>query len=206
MIPLLSILKTTLFPPGIMVHPLSFVLVICILLFPLCVLSGLTYAWLIQLFRNEDDDFIRVYGFEALGSMAGGICVSFIMVKWFSIMESLLFMAIVTNGLLFFLQRKMIHLIVTVLCSFLLLIFFSYPLDEKIRSLLFVNQNVIETAETYYGNLTVLENAGQYSFYEDGNLIFSSENTIISEEFVHYAMLQHKHPSQILLVSGVFLE
>lgn len=202
LVPLLSILKNSLFPPGILVGPISFLLVIIILLFPVCLLSGITYAKLVHLVKSKENDFIKVYGFEAIGSLIGGVCVSFIMVQWFSIMESFFLLVVVTNCLLFFLRKKLVNAITGSLCLFLLILFYFYPVDEKIKSFLFVNQRVVESMETNYGNLTVSENAGQYNFYENGNLLFTSENTIVSEEYVHYALLQHNNPQHVLLVSG----
>jgi spermidine synthase len=48
----------------------------------------------------------------------------------------------------------------------------------------------------------VTENAGQLNFYENGLLMFSSNNEIFNEEAVHYAMIQHPSPKKVLLISG----
>ena len=79
---------------------------------------------------------------------------------------------------------------------------FFVPIDSWLKSLLFINQKVLETEESYYGNITVCENAGQYSFFDNGSLLFTSENIVNSEEYVHYAMLQCNNPKKVLLISG----
>jgi len=50
--------------------------------------------------------------------------------------------------------------------------------------------------------MVVTANAGQLNFYENGLLMFSSGDEINNEENVHYAMVQHASPRNILLVSG----
>jgi spermidine synthase len=205
LIPLLSVVKNILFPPGIFINPIIFLLLVILILFPICILSGLLFARLVHFFQKRKDDFIKVYGFESIGSMIGGIGVSFVMVQWFSIEESFLLMSIVTGSVLYLVQKRIIYILINAICLVSLILFLILPIDEWLKSTLFINQHIIETTESQLGNITVTENAGQYNFYENGNLLFTSENTIISEEYVHYALLQHKNPRQILLVSGGFL-
>jgi len=77
-----------------------------------------------------------------------------------------------------------------------------FPLSNLIKNSLFNNQKILVSKETTHGNITITENAGQYNIFDNGNLFFSTDNNILSEEYVHYAMLQHKNPKSVLLVSG----
>ena len=43
---------------------------------------------------------------------------------------------------------------------------------------------------------------GQINVYEDNSLQFYTENVMLNEEAVHFAMVQHENPEKILLISG----
>jgi spermidine synthase len=60
----------------------------------------------------------------------------------------------------------------------------------------------VYTKNTPFGNLSVTRTAGQLNYFENGNLLFSTENQIFQEEAVHFALLQHSRPETILIVSG----
>ncbi len=201
-VPLLNILRNIIFPPGVMVSPLSFFLVVIFMLFPVCLLAGLTFAFLIKSVQKTGNGFIRVYALEAVGCMIGGLVSSFLLLYWLSITQSLLLIAVFFLLCLYVLNKKWGYLPGALLLLLLLISTFYFHTNNLIKSELFVNQKILESKETYFGNVTVTEKAGQYNFFENGTLLFTSQNNIISEEYVHYAMLQRKHPGDVLLVSG----
>jgi spermidine synthase len=53
------------------------------------------------------------------------------------------------------------------------------------------------------GNLVVTRQSGQVNVYENNELLFYTNNIIVNEESVHFAMIQHPDPRQVLLLSGV---
>jgi spermidine synthase len=62
--------------------------------------------------------------------------------------------------------------------------------------------DVVETADSPHGRVTVTERAGQISVYENDALAFESEGTA-PEELAHLALIQHPAPRRVLLVGGV---
>ncbi len=82
-----------------------------------------------------------------------------------------------------------------------LLIFVFNP-DNFIKKMLFPNQQIIVNKSTRYGNLVVTKQAGQLNVFENNDLQFYTENMMLNEEAVHFAMVQHKNPHKVLLVSG----
>ncbi len=68
--------------------------------------------------------------------------------------------------------------------------------------MLFPNQELVANKSTRYGNLVVTRQAGQLNVYENNDLLFYTENTMVNEEAVHFAMIQHRNPKQVLLISG----
>lgn len=202
LIPLLNILRNIVFPPGVLIHPAYFFLVVVVLLLPICLLTGTTFALLIKNTRKIEGGFIRVYAWEAIGCMAGGLISSFVLLYWLSIIQSLLLIGIVLQLSLYFLAKSKDYLLSTLLIVFLFTATFVFPINNFIKSKLYSNQKVVDTKETFYGNVTITRKSDQYNFYENGNLLFTSQNEIISEEYVHYVMLQHDKSTDVLLVSG----
>jgi spermidine synthase len=202
MVPLLEILKMTLFPPGIMVNPAYFLLILVIALAPVCLLSGFIYSLLVNLYRSKENGFSEVYALEAVGSMSGGLIVSFVFILGLSVIQSFLILLLLVTMLFAFLRRKTKYFIALALSLAAVLLSGTLGLDNKLKSFLFVNQKILESEETGYGNLDVTENSGQYNFYGNGSLLYTTDNTITREEYTHYAMMQRNNTKDVLLVSG----
>ncbi|HDY86928.1 MAG TPA: hypothetical protein ENH82_02295 [bacterium] len=77
-----------------------------------------------------------------------------------------------------------------------------FDLDHIAKELLFKDQELLFQKETPYGNLVITQRGEQINFYENNVLLFYTNNIITNEEDVHYAMLQHSAPKNILLISG----
>jgi spermidine synthase len=199
---IMNLTKNLFFLPGELVSPVWYLLIVTFLLAPVCLCTGFMFSLLVKIQEPGEKMFIRVYSLEAIGSVAGGIVVSFLMIRWFSIMESLLLTALIIH-LVILLYSKNIRLVVS--CVLLMLLFLFYtilPADLWLKSLIFKNQEVISTRETPFGNITICRNGDETSFYDNGNLLFSTGDMVVNEEYVHYAMLQHDHPEDVLLISG----
>lgn len=66
------------------------------------------------------------------------------------------------------------------------------------------NQHVVHYQNSHYGNISVIENQGQYVYFQDGipTLITPIPDRIAVEEFVHLPLLAHPDPVKILVVGG----
>ncbi len=199
---LLDIFKSFFFLPGIMVNPAWFLLVLLLLLSPICLVSGFTYSLFVHNCQSDDNGFIRVYSLEAIGSLAGGVIVSLVFIRWLSVIQAFLILLLLVVIFLAILRKDRMFKIGMVVALMALIMSTIFQLDKKLKSFLFVNQTVVESRETIYGNVTVTESAGQFNFFVNGSLFCSTDNTITSEEYTHYAMMQHQHPKSVLLISG----
>jgi spermidine synthase len=202
LVPLLDILKTSLFLPGVMVNPAYFLLILVVFLTPICLLSGFIYSFLVNTYRSGDAGFTKVYALEATGSLIGGLVVSFVFVQWLSVIQSLLIMLLLVIILFAFIQKEIKYFVAVAIMLAAVVLSGIFQLDNRLKSFLFINQKVLDSKETYYGNITITENAGQYNFFGNGSLLYTTDNTITSEEYTHYALMQHSHPKDVLLVSG----
>ena len=61
---------------------------------------------------------------------------------------------------------------------------------------------VIESRNSPYGNLTVVETEGSRTLYESGLAAGTAPDPAAAEEAVHYALLQHRAPRRLLLIGG----
>jgi spermidine synthase len=101
-----------------------------------------------------------------------------------------------------FIQKEMKYYVAVAITVSVVILSGIFQLDNRLKSFLFINQKVLDSKETYYGNITITENAGQTNFFGNGSLLYTTENTITNEEYTHYALMQHPHPKKVLLVSG----
>jgi spermidine synthase len=202
LVPLLEMLKTTLFLPGMMVSPALFLVVLVLFLAPVCLLSGYIYTLLVNSLSSDGKGFSKVYTLEAAGSMVGGLIASFFFVRWFSVIQSLLILVLMVTILLAISRRRIQYYLYMLIALGAVILVRPLRLDERLKSFLLINQEVLESRETTFGNLTITQNSGQYNFFGNGTLLFSTDNTITSEEYTHYALMQHPDPKNVLLVSG----
>jgi len=61
---------------------------------------------------------------------------------------------------------------------------------------------LVASENSRYGNLAVTAAAVQRSFFQDGLLMFTTEDWQPNEELAHLTLLQHPQPGRVLLVSG----
>ncbi len=61
---------------------------------------------------------------------------------------------------------------------------------------------LVASENSRYGNLAVTAADAQRSFFQDGLLMFTTEDWQANEELAHLTLLQHPQPRRVLLVSG----
>jgi len=201
---LINYLKNIVFPIGAMISMVQIFFASFLLLIPFCLLSGFLFTFIVQCYSDirDKNETGSVYGYESVGSMAGGLLSGLLFIFVFSSIESLLVLAII-NGLVLFLINLKQNLswlpLIVILPAFALLFF--HP-EKKIRSWVYPNQTIVVSKDSPFGNIVITQRENMWSVYNNNVLLFDSENFMLNEEAVHFAMLQHPHPTQILLVSG----
>jgi spermidine synthase len=202
---LLYITKWFFFPPGVLIGAHLMFPIIILVLTPYCILSGYVFSYLAALYKMEKQSYRtdKLYIFETIGSIAGGICISFVFIQWISAFHTLVILLIIQLGIVYYLYRyktykSKVFYVIAILTAFIIL---TLPIDIRIKSILFPNQEIVKNIESPYGNVLLTKQDNQYNLYTSHNLLFSSHNVIENEEDVHYAMLQHQKPSSILIIS-----
>jgi spermidine synthase len=205
LIGLLYWLKSQLFPPGTSIGVGISIPGIILLLFPICFLSGYLFVALTGIFSKGENkqQVSKAYSLESLGSLTGGVLFSLLLGRFFNSFQIIGITGAAVIILLAFLLKKDKSSRSWSLLALLIptLIFLLNP-DKMIKQLIFPNQKIVLNESTHYGNLMVTEQAGQFNFYENNELLFYTGNQIECEEAVHFAMLQQTNPKRVLLLSG----
>ena len=82
-------------------------------------------------------------------------------------------------------------------------LFFLNNFDKQIRQIAFPGQEIIYFKDSPFGIFIITNQNGQKNYYENNVLISSTGDIITREESVHISMVQHKSPSNILVLSGI---
>lgn len=207
LITLLYLLKSLMFPPGTQVNFLVTLFASIVLLFPACFLSGYLFTGLSTLYSEtaSSNKTGKSYSIESLGSLAGGVLFSIILGRYLNSFEviGLTSMTVFLTGSWTLRKsgraRAFLMLGAGVLVPSLIVVFNP---DTRIKKLFYPNQEILVNRGSRYGNLVITGQAGQINVYENNALQFYTDNIILNEEAVHFAMIQHPDPKKVLLVSG----
>ncbi len=160
----------------------------------------------------------RVYIFETVGTIAGGVILTYLFIPWLHSFQIAFILAFLNIGICVllmepfwkpglpslkraasFLSFALLALIVFVLVS---------PVADKIHlssvQQQWRDQNLVYYQNSHYGNIVVLERENEYTFFTDGMPVITTPNPdiVYIEEFVHFALLSHTSPEHVLILSG----
>ena len=179
-----------------------------ILLLPYCVAAGYALTLACSLLAREDgaSGVGRVYVADSIGSIAGGILFSFVLIRFLDHIALLVVPALLNllaaGAVGFCCGKKLLPVISLVLAVGVSAMAPLANLDGISTGLLFQKQHIVARANSPYGRLVVTESDGQFDFIENGVPIVSTRDDQHVEETVHYAMAQRPDARQVLLVSG----
>jgi spermidine synthase len=204
---LINFLKNKVFPMGAMIGIFEIFLASLILLIPFCLLSGYLFTFISKSYseiRNQNETG-PVYGFESAGSIVGGLLSGILFIFIFSSAESLLVLALINSAVLFLIslkggRRKLIWYCALVAFPAFASLFFQ-P-EKVIRSWVYPNQAIEVSKDSPHGNIVITRQENMWSVYNNNILLFDSENFMVNEEAVHFAMVQHPQATNVLLISG----
>ncbi len=169
-------------------------------------------------FRGDASSIGKVYVLETIGSIAGGLLITFLLIQQFHSFE-IAFVISLTNMLvsIFLLWpghtgpsvrfRKGLLIISIFLALLFSCVLFS-PLSREIHFSSIRTQwrglNVLHNENSIYGNITVTKREEQFTFFTDGIPSITTPFPDIAsiEDFVHFSMLLHEKPESVLIISG----
>ncbi len=199
-------------PIGEITSPLLILLVPLLSLAPVCIIIGFLYTLgckLLSQIHHENDSLIpgRVYLFEAVGSGIAGFIASIFLFRFLDNFQIVTLVCIVnlTVAFLFWsiIGHKLFPLFFFLAVIAIAFITLLFPrLDDFSKQKMWQPLELVHSETTIYGNITVTRLGESISFYENGVLMFTHPDLMSAEESVHFALLEHPDPRNILLIGG----
>lgn len=199
-------LKLYLIPPGGIPDIRIMILIIAAVQIPFCLANGRLFT----LFSAASNDLSisRCYAWESFGSVFAGILINFAFLWIFTSAVSVWLITLIyflMIGIYLYRNMKIKQPAILLLLSIVILTsVVQFEFRNLISDKAYPGQKIITKKETPYGQVVVTQSSCQLNYYENGMLLFSSGNEIANEENVHYSMVQHPDPRNVLLISGGF--
>ena len=197
--------------PGEILGPVPMLAVSLAALAPFCSVSGWLFAAGAALLAQEQN--VRVtntigfmYQLEALGSAAGGILASFLLLPWLNSFQIGLLLGVVNLAAASFLvlARKPMKIAAWTALAVALppLLIAGRKLDRVTFAAQWPGFHLLARANSKYGDLAVIENETGRTLVENGLPLASVPDPQGAEETAHFALLQHPAPRSLLLIGG----
>jgi spermidine synthase len=188
----------------------SIFLISLLTIFPLSFL----FAYLFTLGSKALKDIGSMYIIESLGAVIGGAAFTFLLIYFLDPFQ----IAGVTGFILSFsalhiykyFVRKDIRakIPVMIIFSFVLAVnlILVHPIGQRIdrysSRIQWKGLNLVNSIDSVYGRISVIEDHGSYSYFESGSLMFSTASIAENEELVHLSFIEARSPKSVLLIGG----
>lgn len=176
------------------------------LVFPLSFVYGGLFPVLVGGDRSSGghEGAARVYALEAAGFVAGGVLVTFVLLPFLPAL-SIAFVLLAVNLLAAAWLAPRPALCAAAGGMLMAYLFGSglvQRLDADSQAAQWPGFRVLESRDTVYGSLQLIEKDGELSLFENGLHVATTGDALSSEENVHYALLAHPAPRSLLLLGG----
>lgn len=156
----------------------------------------------------------KVYAYEMLGTIVGGVVCTYLLIPHFDTLQVSLALAVFNLVVCLCLlarrwqkgryQRILLSALGLMGLCFLFLLTQEHRLHRYSIRKQWKGHNIVHYENSRYGNICVIENEGQYIFFQDGiaSLITPIPDIAFVEEFVHFPLLTHPEPKEVLVLGG----
>jgi spermidine synthase len=146
------------------------------------------------------------YRLDSLGSLAGGVLFSLILVHLLNNLQQLTLLFLSTSLLVVWMYKYPVRQPYRSLLPLFGAVIFALSLIPEfvnnVEGLRYRQEQVLKIKDTPHGSLTFSSRNGQVTGYLDGNPVLSSADLSRVEESVHFPALQHRQPRSFLLLGG----
>lgn len=142
----------------------------------------------------------QVYLMESLGSAVAGIAVYFFFIPAFSNWQATAIIGAIVSWMVFLFMHNRKQ----TLCFLFILLYLGafWVFDLPSQKIHWKPFEMIESMDTPFGKLQVIQTKEMLSLYNNTLLIYSFPNLASSEESVHFALLQRPQAEKVLLIGG----
>jgi len=197
---------------GEITNPIFVLIVPLIALAPVCIIVGFLYTLGCKLLSQTGQKIHssvpgRVFLFEAIGSGIAGFIASIILFRFLENFQIVTIVCIVNLGIAFLfwivIRQKLLPLLIPCAVISIAMMIFLFPrLDDFSNKKLWGDLQLLHSETTIYGNIVITGLGESISFYENGVLMFTHPDLMYAEESVHFALLEHLKPHNVLLIGG----
>lgn len=200
--------------PGEILGPIPMFVITLIVTAPVALCMGFQFAIACRLYAAATGREVRgvagAYVLDALGDMSGGAIVALLLTWHVGAMTMCGLVGVVALAAAVWLtvvtsKRVAAWMLTGTGTAWLLLLAFGAfsRLETASERHRWGIGRLLETRDTVYGKLAVVQQSQPaLSFFENGLLMFSTENRQAAEELVHFPMLIHPRPKHVLLIGG----
>jgi len=182
-------------------------LTLLVLLLP-CLILGMLFPFISGALYEKGTGKLSSYsyGFEAAGSIAGGILIVVLLLIFLDNRSVWIFLfganipAIIHSSR--FLRNRYYRLVIILLSFSLLVLWISADPGSHFEKKFLAGKELLASADTPYGRLVATGSDGQVNFFENSSPLFSSGDIVSTEEPVHLGMSFAPDPQKILVVAG----
>ncbi len=172
---------------------------------PYGLLVGFVLPFSLFVLKAEDPDYpgARIYIMDNIGDVVGGALFSFVLVYFLTPLKAvgIANLPLVVSSFLLFppdLRRRWVVFIGSGLAVFILL----GGIGLESLSLMPSEGKLVYYRESRYGRIIVVKDREQFTLFQDGVPVYSSQNLSIAEETIHYPLSQLPDPKRVLLISA----
>ncbi len=191
-----------------------------VILLPVSMFHGALFTFSCRIYSmvsaRDSSSAGRVYVYETVGTVLGGIAATYLFVPYLTAVQVSVGLAMLNVIICLVLLAPYwktgrfqlgVLLGLSVLMACLGCVLFGNQADRLHLHSIQVqwkNLRIVHYQNSPYGNISVVENEGQYIFFQDGiaSLITPVPDVISIEEFVHLPLLAHPDPARVLILSG----
>jgi spermidine synthase len=172
---------------------------------PYCLLLGFVLPYSLFVLRTDSADYpgARIYITDNIGDACGGALFAFVLVFWVSPLTALFLTHLPLLVTIYLLSahnnRRHPGVIAAVV---LVTAFLAGSIGLEHISLAPAEGQLVFYRETRYGRITVHQDREQFTLFEDGVPVISSQNLSLAEETIHYPLSQLEVIRHVLLISA----
>lgn len=172
---------------------------------PVCFPAGMLFAAAVRWAEEADGAGAggRIYAAELAGSLAGAVVFTFLLAPYMAPMAAAGRAGICIVGATLLIDGAGVRraawaaLAIGIVGAAIVL-----PRAENTSRRVQWGKDLYHVEDSAYGNIAVLKDKGQFSFFESGLLSGSTPDPVASEFLAHLPLLSHPAPQRVFLVGG----
>ncbi|MBU0467907.1 MAG: fused MFS/spermidine synthase [Candidatus Omnitrophica bacterium] len=201
-------------PAGEIIGIIPICLITFLIVAPITIVFGIIYSLIcgysasIQKEPDLTNSISKAYLWESLGSAIAGIMFSFVLIHLFSAMRSAFIVTVLCLFAILLMDEKKVKYLkvkMFIRISIIAILLFSNivpAIDSLTRRIQWKGFDVVEVKDSIYGNIVITRSEEKISLFENGLHIFTTGDALTSEETVHYPLLSHSDPKNVLMIGN----